>query len=255
VSDSVPAHQTTVDPFQIEVVEVSLDQYVAFLNERGPRSHLTGCDGNPCALTTTEDANSFIAFNGTTYALTLPESGSYPASFVTWWGAQSYCAAIDRRLPTEAEWEHAARGPNLTIYPWGNTFDVTLASSSQSQVPGVAPVLSNLNGASGFGVFNMAGNVQEWVADWYQADYYTIQTNDPTPNPTGPASGGEKVLRGGSWDTGPLFLRTVHRRSATPDTTSAAIGFRCVSEDTSDIGPVGGATRTPTPAATDTPEG
>lgn len=230
-SDSVPAHQTTVDGLQIEVQEVSARQFVQFLNELGPNSHLTGCQGQRCAATVAESEGSFITFDGQEYGLTSEEVlADRPITSVTWYGAQAYCEAIGRRLPTEAEWERAARGPDNYIYPWGFTFDAARANSSQSNIGGTTNVYDYQVGAGPYGAVNQAGNVQEWVADWYSPDYYAQQADNPTPNPQGPPTGTEKVLRGGSWDTAPLFLRTVHRRSANPASTSPAVGFRCAAD-------------------------
>jgi formylglycine-generating enzyme required for sulfatase activity len=219
---------------------------VTFLNYLGPDSHLTGCDGSPCAATTDEMESSYITFDGQTYTVTNPLYANHPVTGITWWGARAYCTAIGRRLPTEAEWERAARGPQGFTYPWGFEFDAERANSSQSDLGGTVPVNSYPASASVYGVFNLAGNVQEWVFDWYAADYYTQQATNPVANPTGPRGGDEKVLRGGSWDTGPLFLRSVHRRSERTSTPSPAIGFRCV--EGAPVEPP-----TPTPTATWTP--
>ncbi len=231
VNDSIPAHQTTVDPFQMEIYEVTVAQYVAFLNWLGPNSHKTGCQGNPCASTTAEDQYSYVQFDGTTYSVVNPQFYSnHPITYVTWYGAQEYCSTINRRLPTEAEWERAARGPENRIYPWGMTFDTARAASSVDEQIGTVPVNAYPNGLSPYNIYNMAGNVSEWVYDWYQPDYYTQQINNPVPNPNGPISGLERVHRGGSWDTAPLFLRTVHRLSWPPNSGSASIGFRCAKD-------------------------
>ncbi len=226
VTDSIPEHTVVVDSFRMELYEVTLEQYVQFLNSLGPDSHADGCSGQACAQVNGDEENSYIVFNGTTYAIN-PSVNNLPATWVTWYGADAYCRSIDRRLPTEAEWEHAARGPQNLLYPWGDTFDPIRANSNQANVGGTSPVTDYINGISAFGLFNMAGNVQEWVADWYGFDYYT---RSPQANPTGPEAGLQKVLRGGSWDTGPLFLRSVHRRSAEPTAASSAIGFRCVAD-------------------------
>lgn len=276
VTDSFPTHQTTVDSFQMEVYEVTLTQYVAFLNWMGPLSHKTNCLGQPCAQTNQEEELSNINFDGTTYTVRNAEFVSdHPVTFVTWWGAEAYCAALNRRLPTEAEWERAARGSQNNVYPWGTTFDPARAMSSISTDPYTVPVREYPTGASPYSVLNMAGNVSEWVYDWYQADYYTQQANSSTPNPTGPLSGSEKVHRGGSWDTIPFFLRSVHRLSQPPDAPTASIGFRCVadtspttaplappassSESGSDAAPAGAPTMAPPPTErplpTNTPSG
>lgn len=242
VTDSIPEHTVVVDSFRLELYEVSLEQIVQFLNALGPGSHADGCSGQPCALVNGDEENSYIVFDGTTYSVN-PAVNNLPATWVTWYGADAYCRSIDRRLPTEAEWEHAARGPQNLIYPWGETFDPIRANSNQANVGGTSPVTDYINGISAFGVFNMAGNVQEWVADWYAFDYYTRSAQ---ANPVGPETGLQKVLRGGSWDTGPLFLRSVHRRSADPSSASSAIGFRCAA----DAIPTSAITQTPAPTAT-----
>jgi len=232
--DSTPAHQVTLDPYQIEVTEVTTSQYVAFLNWMGPDSHKTGCLGQPCANTSVEQPEtSYINYDGEQYAVKNPQFYSnHPVTQVTWWGAEAYCNALGRRLPTEAEWEHAARGPDNNYYPWGFTFDGTLAMSSIDAASGTVPVMQYPGGASPYGALNMAGNVEEWVEDWYSATYYSELATNPTLalNPQGPISGTERVLRGGSWDTIPLFLRAMHRRSQAPGDPTAAIGFRCVSD-------------------------
>jgi formylglycine-generating enzyme required for sulfatase activity len=249
VQDSTPPHPTTVDSFQMEIYEVSVDQYVAFLNWLGSNGHKNGCQGQPCALTAVEDADrSYVAFDGTTYSVRNPEfQSNHPITLVTWWGAYEYCRTLNRRLPTEAEWERAARGPQNYIYPWGFEFDPQKATSSVPSVVGTVPVNSHPNGTSPYGIFNMAGNVSEWVSDWYQVDYYTQQLNNPEANPKGPISGTEKVHRGGSWDTIPLFLRSVHRLSQAPGQPSASIGFRCVASVPTAVQPTAPTTGEATP--------
>lgn len=230
-SDSTPTHQVIVDSFEMEIYEATVTQYVAFLNWLGPNSHKSMCQGQPCVLTTQEQETSYINFDGETYSVRNAEFyGSHPVTLVTWWGAEQYCNTLNRRLPTEAEWERAARGAQNYIYPWGFDLDTTLAMSSINETPATVPVDSYALGASPYGILNMAGNVEEWVQDWYQADYYTQQASNPSPNPQGPISGTEKVLRGGSWDTIPFFLRSVHRRSLPPGQPTTSTGFRCVAE-------------------------
>lgn len=232
--DSTPAHQVTLDPYQIEETEVTTAQYVAFLNWMGPESHKNGCLGQPCVNTSLEQPEtSYINYSGEEYSVKNPQFYSdHPVTQVTWWGAEAYCNALGRRLPTEAEWEHAARGPDNYYYPWGFEFDPSLAMSSVSSELGTVPVSSFPNGRSPYGALNMAGNVQEWVQDWYSPTYYSELATNPTLalNPQGPISGTERVLRGGSWDTAPLFLRAMHRLSQPPGTTFPSIGFRCVSD-------------------------
>jgi iron(II)-dependent oxidoreductase len=242
VQDSVPPHSVTVDTFDMETTEVSLAQYVAFLNYMGPGSHSDGCLGQPCALTKVDEPLSYIAFDGTTYSVDPALYTNYPAIWVTWWGAEGYCEALNGRLPTEAEWERAARGEAGNIYPWGFSFDLTYANSNRprSETDGPEPVDSYTSGRTPTGLYNMAGNVSEWVQDWYQENYYTQLASNPSAsvNPTGPATGTEKVIRGGSWDTVPLFLRSVHRQSWVPGDPKAFIGFRCAFENPNGAAPV-----------------
>ncbi len=248
VQDAIPAHQVTVDSFQMETYEVLLAQYVVFLNWKGPESHKTGCQGKPCAETVLERPNlSYIDYDGTTYSVRNASIYStHPVTLVTWWGADEYCRTIGRRLPTEAEWERAARGSQNSIYPWGNDFDPARANSSRSGADGTEPVETYPNGASEYGVYNLAGNVAEWVSDWYQQDYYQLPIATE-PNPMGPPTSpiGEKVIRGGSWDTVPLFLRSVHRMSADPGLPSTSVGFRCVADTSAPVAPVVPADATP----------
>lgn len=228
--DSIPAHQVTLDPFRIERTEVSNAQYVAFLNSLGAGSHLNGCGGTKCIDTQRENENSVIVFDSANYS--VPEVFSnFPASGVTWYGAQAYCQAIGRRLPTEAEWERAARGLNNFLYPWGNEWiranaRVRVPSEGESDLAG--EVGSTPGNISTFGVQDMAGNVAEWVFDFYQSDYYLQNPN--AVNPQGPASGTTKVVRGGSWNTPPFFARSVHRQAYAPTDSLLFMGFRCADD-------------------------
>jgi formylglycine-generating enzyme required for sulfatase activity len=227
----------------METTEVSYAQYMAFMNALGPGSHRNGCGGQPCMQTRNESETSNIQFDGANYSVLLAIN-DYPMANVTWYGAKAYCEALGRRLPTEAEWEHAARGDAGNIYPWSNTWDPTLASTRRpaSGEPATVPVSSFPGGASPFGILNMAGNVAEWVSDWYDPRFYG-RPEATIANPQGPSSGTEKVVRGGSWDALPFFARTVHRQSHDPNDPQAWIGFRCVedanSQPPTSTGPIG----------------
>jgi formylglycine-generating enzyme required for sulfatase activity len=237
VTDSIPIHSVTLDTFKIEETEVSVAQYVTFLNYLIDRDNLTtlphksACGGQPCVLTTSDAGgeNSDISIVDGRYVARASRD-NYPVTLVTWYGADAYCAAIGRALPTEAQWERAARGNQNSFYPWGMNWDETLANTSRSGADGIEPIDSYPKGQTTNGVLNMAGNVAEWTADWYSANYYNL--SDGATNPTGPASGDVKVVRGGSWDNPPLFARTVHRIDQfSPGEASYALGFRCVSNE------------------------
>lgn len=230
--DSLPSRQVTLDPFQIETTEVTYQQYLTFLNSLGPRSHLNGCDGFPCLATTNETDASNVIFDSANYRV-QPFLEQYPVAGVTWYGARAYCTAIGRRLPTEAEWERAARGSDGRIFPWGNEFSGEFAKTSRPVVEenlrGAVQVGSFPLGRSPYGALDMAGNVEEWVNDWYSETYYR-QPEASQPNPQGPPAGTQKVLRGGSWATMPFFARTPHRRSLEPDQQTISAGFRCADD-------------------------
>lgn len=234
-ADSLPAHPVTLDGFWMETTEVTYGQYIHFLNTLGPRGHLNGCDGQFCIETQQEDPTSPIAFNGTTYSTSNPAIDDFPVVNVTWYGAAAYCAALSRRLPTEAEWEFAARGPQGTLYPWGSEWTYTAANVRGSLTDGGAtiagpqPVGGHGDFASRDGIRDLAGNAAEWVADWYAADFYA-QPDARLNNPTGPADGLLRVVRGGSWDDLPFFARSVQRHAADPASHDARIGFRCVTD-------------------------
>jgi len=238
VDDSLPEHNVTVNTFRIEKFEVSYEQYIAFLNYLGPKSHLNQCSGNPCAAIQTNDTKwSYIKFDGTRYDITSEIYRNRPVAGVTWYGADSYCKTIGRRLPTEAEWERAARGNDNRIYPWGNVWDSTnpqARTSRPKNEQGPDTIDSYKNGVSADGVYNLAGNVSEWVFDWYDASYYKTLVANPsnTIDPRGPSRGATntKVVRGGDWDALPFFARAVHRRDFDPATANPTIGFRCATD-------------------------
>ncbi|MBX5493999.1 MAG: formylglycine-generating enzyme family protein [Bryobacteraceae bacterium] len=174
-----------------------------------------------------------------------PDSDNYPVIGVNWDSATAYCNWLSAktgkkyRLPTEAEWEKAARGTDQRRFPWGNEIDRSYANYTGSQQYDTVRVVGFYDGsmrggfqtrsnASPYGAFDMAGNVMEWCQDWYSRDYYSVS---PRKNPKGPASGAYRVVRGGSFFMEPQDLRTYARSAAWPSFQAhRMIGFRPVRE-------------------------
>ncbi len=204
-SDERPAHQVYVDAFSIDKYEVSVGQYAAFLQEAG--GHLP------------PDWNT----------MNQPSHKKRPVSNVDWADAAAYCKWAGKRLPTEAEWEKAARGTDGRLYPWGNEAPTPLhanyGQTGSSHHGVLTPVGTFEEGKSPYGIYDMAGNVWEWVSDWYGHDYYK---DSPSKNPTGPSTGGFKVIRGGSWNSNSRTLRSSDRYWDPPTFRSLYFpGFRC----------------------------
>ena len=220
-ADEKPAHTVYLDAFWIDKTEVTNTQYVQFLNALG--EYRGTCGGHDCVETTVEDKDSHILHQEGRYVV---ESGfeDHPVIEMTWYGAQAYCEWAGVRLPTEAEWEKAARGVDGRLYPWGN--DAPDCGRAQyADCSGMTvPVGSKPTGPSPYGVLDMAGNVWEWVSDWYDPAFYG---SSPARNPQGPDSGERKVFRGGSWGYLPKFIRTTERARNRPSYAGFNIGFRC----------------------------
>jgi formylglycine-generating enzyme required for sulfatase activity len=199
--DELPQHEVTLDSFWIDRTEVTNAMYAQCVTDGD-------CEESAFA----DDAD----YNG----------ASYPVIGVSWFDAENYCQWAGGRLPTEAEWEYAARGNDGRLYPWGNQVPTcelaqfNACSGNTVEVGSFSPA-----GDSWVEAADMAGNVWEWVADWYDSDYYE---NAPANNPTGPESSDRKVLRGGGWRYYSQILRVAYRGYYTPGSRLDSVGYRCV---------------------------
>lgn len=202
-----PQRRVSLETYHIDIYEVSLGQYLAWVMER-PRD--VPVEERQAARF--RDLRDFAGIITGPDAPSARALASWPAFNVSWHDAHAYCAAQGRRLPTEAEWEKAARGPKGGLFPWGKTAPspgrAVYGRSYTTAVPQVELVDSFPGGRSRYGVYHMAGNVAEWVAD-------------------GPAPPGQKVVRGGSWQSQRDMLRAASRATASADARELTIGFRC----------------------------
>ena len=201
-ADERPAHRVTISAaFELMATEVTLGQYRAY------------------ATSTGSSVPSQPVWNNT---------DRHPMTGLKWEEARAFCTAAGARLPTEAEWEYAARGGSSTVYHWGDKWDRTRANGGYPAGDGwdkTAPVKSFAPNA--YGLFDMIGNVWEWVADWYDANYYRALS---MTDPFGPSSGPSHVLRGGAYDRSPAYLRATQRATELMDRSRQATGFRCARE-------------------------
>lgn len=214
-------HPVTLNTFEMDVYEVTNAQYAACVA------------AGVCTAPAGKSSSTRLRYYDD------PTFANYPVIHVTWFEANTYCTVwrTKARLPTEAEWEKAARGGLAEkLYPWGDVFDGGKANfcdtncsvdwaykGANDGYADTAPVGSYT--ANGYGLYDMAGNVWEWTADWYGSDYYQ---NSPAKNPTGPQNGEDRILRGGSWYHYPDYLRVASRMSQFPAFHHETIGFRCV---------------------------
>lgn len=205
LEDESPRHEVWLDAYYIDAYEVTTERYANFLavTRRTPPWLWNSVD--------------------------LELHADRPVIGVTWNDADAFCRWAGKRLPTEAEWEKAARGTDERRYPWGNeTPTSSLANfaigARFSYDQALMPVGHYKGAESPFGVYDMAGNVWEWVLDWYDISYYA---RSPAINPQGAETGELKVLRGGAWSDLPNYLLSYARFQLPPDTRNSFTGFRC----------------------------
>jgi formylglycine-generating enzyme required for sulfatase activity len=202
--DEKPVHHVYLNAFYMDKYEVTVGQYAKYLE-----------------VTDMDEPPDWSIMN-------QPQHQKRPVVNVDWEDAVKFCKWAGKRLPTEAEWEKAARGTDGRIYPWGNEAPTRLHANygrkEWNNHLALVPVGSFEEGRSPYDIYDMAGNAWEWVSDWYDYDYYQ---NSPRRNPIGPTAGESKVVRGGSWLYVPDFLRSAHRFAAQPTNRYFGYGFRC----------------------------
>lgn len=243
-SDQRPKHRIYLDAFWVDRTEVTVGMFRKFVEATGYKTSAEREGwGKPWKDGPKE--SEWPMTPGTDWQ--HPEgpgstaSDNHPVIQVSWDDAMAYCEWVGGRLPTEAEWEKAARGTEGRKYPWGDDFDGTLLNYGDSRCPvarwrdsryddgyaKTSPVGSYPGGASFYGVLDMAGNVWEWVYDWYDEDYYSTS---PDSNPMGPESGSVRAMRGGSWYDGEpeAWVNCVVRHQNPSNDRYEDVGFRCV---------------------------
>jgi len=205
--DEAPQRTITLQGFYIDRTEVTVAQFKEFVEETGYQ-------------TTAEQKGDPVQY--TWRSFDSPDRQSHPVRWMTWHDANAYCRWAGKRLPTEAEWEKAARGEDGRTWPWGNDWD-------DGRVPqgDTVPADAYQSGASPYGVLGMAGNVWEWVADWYDATYYGYAAD---ANPLGPGETSDKVLRGGGFNNARWALRAAHRHFGGAAGYATDHGFRCAAD-------------------------
>ena len=231
--DELSKHRVWLEAFSMDATEVTNREYRQFIDAGGyTQQKFWSPEGWQFLQKDKLTAPGFW----TDTRFNQPEQ---PVVGVSWYEADAYCRWAGKQLPAEAQWEKAARGTDRRQYPWGNApVSGTLANYCDVQCdqawkdtrgkdgyPYTAPVGSYPSGKSPYGIEDLAGNVWEWVQDWYAADYYR---RSPERNPVNDTPAESRVLRGGGWHNPPAYVRAAVRHRYAPDNRSSGLGFRCV---------------------------
>lgn len=218
-----PVHSVYLDTFFIDQYEITNSQYTVFLAASGNQD-----ESGATWLNDNENSHIHLADN-----IWHVDTGfeNHPVIFVTWYGAQAYCEWRGTVLPSEAQWEKAARGGlEGALYPWGNDMPVCDSvgnNGAQYNACGGSTVPVGSFAPNGYGLYDMAGNVYEWVEDWFSDSYYSVS---PQTNPSGPEGEFDRrVMRGGSWSLSANNLRVATRGRNLPENSFRGVGFRCAS--------------------------
>jgi formylglycine-generating enzyme required for sulfatase activity len=214
--DECPVHEPRLGAYQLARYPVTVEEYRRFMEDDGYQNLPWWKNGGFGELSRPDDWDDQLLHP------------NCPVVKVTWYEAAAWCAWAKGRLPTEAEWERAARGLEGRKYPWGNEEpDPERANYRRTKIKQPTPVGLFPPGMTRDGVHDLAGNVWEWVGDWHAEDYYQ---KSPFVNPNGPQSGKGRVVRGGSWGDGPRGLRSSQRKWDEPSSRYSFVGFRCARE-------------------------
>jgi formylglycine-generating enzyme required for sulfatase activity len=232
-ADEQPVHEVELSPFAIGRYEVTNADYAEFI-EAGGYEKRAFWDAEGWAYIQRHRIREPKFWDDEDFGRMHPDR---PVVGITWWEAMAFARFKGLRLPTEAEWEYAAAGPEGRLYPWGNSLldgsqgnfcdllcpITSYRSTMRDGWPYAAPVGTFTAGKTPQGIYELAGNVNEWVSDRYQPDYYA---RSPRKDPSGPRSGADRVIRGGGWNTPPRELRSSARLHAPPSTQDFGTGFR-----------------------------
>lgn len=222
--DTVPVHDVSLSVYVMDKFEVPVELFELCIAE------------NVCTNDNADEPHYRTSSESDRCNIGKPDRKNHPANCVTWHGAKAYCEWLGKRLPTEAEWENAAKSGKVQIYPWGNTPAASCDNTVMLENAGgcvskiTLPIGSKPSGASEQGIYDLSGNVAEYTGDWYEKKFYSTEeaSKADTQGPAEPEKDKYKVIRGGSYIYGESHARSSYRGSAKLDDPAIDFGFRCV---------------------------